>query len=445
MLRKDFLWGAASAATQIEGAAKSDGKSLTVWDVMSDDGGFIFNGHRADDADDSYNRMDEDVALLKELGVNSYRFSVSWARVIKDGDGEINQKGLDHYSAFVDKLLEAGIEPMVTLFHWDLPYAIYKKGGWLNRECITKAFAKYVEAVAEKLAGRVKYYITFNEPQCIIGGRLGGTVRGAEYSVKDKNTMIHNLLLCHGEAVKVLRRYDGVKIGYAPCNDAKIPLTNSPEDIKAARLAYFDYHRGEDGGVALYSDPIVLGDYPAKYYAENRKDDLPEILDGDMALISQKIDFYCQNIYFGRFVKSDGNGGYVHVEPDQNTVYTCMDWPVTPTALYWGAKFLYERYKLPFVISENGCATTDIITKNGEIHDGGRQEFLRQYIENYLKAGEEGVDIMGYFVWSLLDNLEWYCGYSKRFGLTYVDYNTYKRTPKDSFYTYKNIIKGKFD
>ena len=245
------------------------------------------------------------------------RFSLSWARIIKDGDGEINQEGLDHYSKMIDKLLEANIEPFITLFHWDLPYALYKKGGWLNRD-ITQAFKKYVEAVVDAFGHKVNHFITFNEPQCILGARLGGTLPDAKYSAKDRNTMVHNLLLCHGEAVKVLRKCKNIKIGYAPCNDARIPLTTSVEDIEAARQSYFDVERGDMWGVSVFSDPIILGDYPKKYYEVNRKEDLPDIKDGDLELISQPIDFYCQNIYQGLYVKADGKGGYQIVPPKPN-------------------------------------------------------------------------------------------------------------------------------
>ena len=441
MNKKDFLWGVATASTQIEGAANQDDKSETVWDVMSQDGDFIANNHKVDDADDSYNRFDEDLELLKKLGVNSYRFSLSWARIIKDGDGEINQKGLEHYSKIIDKLLEANIEPFITLFHWDLPYALYKKGGWLNRD-ITKAFKKYVEAVANAFGHKVNYFITFNEPQCVLGARLGGTVLDAKYSARDRNIMLHNLLLCHGEAVKVLRKYKNIKIGYAPCNDARIPLTNSPEDIEAARQSYFDVDRGDIWGVSVFSDPIILGDYPKKYYEVNRKEDMPDVEDGDMELISQPIDFYCQNIYQGQYVKSDGKGGYQTVKPKQNAVFTCMNWVVSPEALYWGPKFLYERYRLPFYITENGCAVTDIITEDKKIHDSARCEYIKQYLAQYEKAIADGVDGRGYFVWSLLDNLEWYAGYTKRFGLVYIDFETFERIPKDSFYFYQEIIKN---
>ena len=441
MSKNDFVWGVATAATQIEGGTKQDGKSPTIWDVMSEDETFIAHGHKAENADDSYNRFDEDLKLLKKLGVNAYRFSLSWARIIKDGDGEINEKGLAHYSEMIDKLLEANIEPFITLFHWDLPHALFLKGGWLNRD-ITKAFKKYVEAVAEAFGDKVNHFITFNEPQCVLGARLGGTLPDAKYTAKDRNIMVHNLLLCHGEAVKALRKYKNIKIGYAPWNDARIPLTNSKEDIEAARQSYFDIDRGDMWGVSVFTDPIVLGDYPKKYYEINRKEDLPDIKEGDLELISQPIDFYCQNIYQGQYVKSDGNGGYEIVKPKQNAVFTCMNWVVSPEALYWGPKFLYERYKLPFYITENGCAVTDIITEDKQIHDSPRCEFLKQYLAQYKKAKDEGVDIRGYFVWSLLDNLEWYEGYRKRFGLVYVDYETYERYPKDSFYFYQEYIKN---
>lgn len=439
MFKKGFIWGVATAATQIEGAAYQDEKQPSVWDVMSEDGDFIAHGHKAINACNSYNMMDEDIALMKELGIKAYRFSLSWGRVIKEDDS-INEKGLKHYSLFVDKLLEAGIEPYITLFHWDLPYSIYKKGGWLNRD-IAKWFKRYVEVVAQELGPKVNHFITFNEPQCVIDGRLGGTVLNAKYSTKDKNIMVHNLLLCHGEAVKVLRQYKNIQIGYAPCADARIPYTNSKEDIEAARQAYFDVERGGAWGVSIFSDPIILGKYPDKYFEVNKKEDLPDIQEGDMELISQPLDFYTQNIYQGIYVKSDGKGGYVIVPPRVNTVFTCMNWAVTPEALYWGPKFLYERYHLPFYISENGCAVTDVLTEDKKIHDGARSEFIKQYLTQLERAQNDGVDVRGYFLWSLLDNLEWYEGYRKRFGLVYVDFETFNRYPKDSFYTYSKLIK----
>lgn len=441
MFKQGFVWGVATAATQVEGAAYQDDKELTIWDVMSEDGDYIAHGHQVLHASNSYNLEDEDIALMKELGVNAYRFSIAWARVIKK-DGSVNEKGLRHYSLLVDKLLEAGIEPYITLFHWDLPYSLYLKGGWLNRE-ITKEFRKYVEAVIKELGHKVNHFITFNEPQCILGWRLGGTVQNAKYSAKDRNTMVHNLLLCHGEAVQALRQYPNIKIGFAPCADARIPYTNSKEDIEAARQSYFDTERGDMWGVSIYSDPIILGKYPDKYFEVNKKEDLPDIQEGDMELISQPIDFYTQNIYQGIYVKSDGKGGYQIVPPKPNTVFTCMNWAVTPEALYWGPKFLYERYHLPFYISENGCAVTDILTEDYKIHDGARSEFIKQYLLQLEKAQQDGVDVRGYFLWSLLDNLEWYEGFRKRFGLVYVDFETFKRYPKDSFFAYQKMIKGK--
>lgn len=438
-MKDKFVWGAATAAIQIEGAAYQDGKVKSIWDYYSERGDLIKEGHTIENAIDSYNRMDEDIKLIKELGVNTYRFSISWPRIIKE-NGDINEKGLEHYSQFVDKLLAIGVTPYITLFHWDLPYWVYQKGGWLNRD-IVGWFKHYVEAVAEKLAAKVDYFITINEPQCIIGHGFGGTDRGKEYTIKEWNTMVHHLLLCHGEAVKVLRQYKNIKIGYAPCGNPRMPVSNTPEDIEACRKSYFDTFAGDAIGVSVWSDPVFLGDYPKKYYEVNKKEDLPDIRKGDLELISQPIDFYCQNIYTGNYCKSDGKGGYLEVPPKPGTPVTTMGWPVIPESLYWGAKFLTERYHVPFYISENGCAVTDILTADKKVHDDARSQYLEKYISELLRAKNEGIDVRGYFVWSLMDNFEWYQGYTQRFGIIYVDLKTYERIPKDSFYTYQRIIK----
>lgn len=439
MFNKNFIWGTATAATQIEGAAYQDGKEKSIWDVYSERGDVILHGHTIENADDSYNRMDEDIELIKNLGVNAYRFSISWPRII-NANGEINEKGLEHYSQFVDKLLAIGVKPFITLFHWELPYYEYQKGGWLNRE-ISKDFKRYVEAVSAKLAAKVDYFITINEPQCIIGHYYGGTDKNRKYTTKEWNNMVHNLLLCHGEAVKVLRQYKNVKIGFAPCGNPRIPATNSKEDIDAARESYFDTFAGDAIGVSIYSDPICLGDYPKKYYEVNKKEDLADIQEGDLELISQPIDFYCQNIYQGTYIKSDGKGGWEEVPPKCGTPITTMGWFYTPESLYWGAKFLYERYHLPFYISENGCAVTDTLTEDKKVHDVARSTYLKQYISELDRAYKDGIDVRGYFVWSLMDNFEWYQGYTQRFGIVYVNFDTYERIPKDSYYTYRDIIK----
>lgn len=436
-----FVWGVATAATQIEGAAYEGGKGLTNWDVIPTRNGATFEGQGVTEACDHYHRWKEDIALIKELGVKAYRFSINWARILPNGVGDVNQEGIQFYSDLIDELLRQGIEPYITLFHWDFPYELYKKGAWLNDDVVAW-FSEYTKVVAEYYADRVKYFITINEPQCILTGR-GGTVNGAPYTSKEKLQMVHNLLLCHGHATRILHEY-GAKVGYAPCGGASVPYTNSEEDIAAARKHYFRLEEGSLWSVPLFSDPVIFGEYPESYYKVYKAEDLPNITEEDMKIISTPIDFYCQNIYSGQLVKAKDDG-YEVVKFPIGTPMTCMDWFIEPRVLYWGPKFLYERYKKPFFISENGCAVTDIVSYDDKVHDGGRIEYLKQHIDQFLKAKEDGVDARGYFLWSLMDNFEWAEAYSKRFGIIYVDYATQKRIKKDSFYYYQQLIKEKKD
>ncbi len=439
MFKKDFVWGVATAAAQIEGGFSQDGKGLSVWDVFPKVEGTVFNDQDCSVADDHYNNYVKDVALMKELGINAYRFSLSWSRIIPNGVGKVNQAGIDFYNNLIDELIKNGITPYVTLFHWDFPYELYIRGGWLNPD-VSDYFENYAKVVAENFAGKVKNFITINEPQCVVGGD-GGVFHGGKFTVKEKLTMLHNVLLSHGKSVKVLRQYPDVKIGIAPCAWVSIPASDSPEDIEAARQDYFKVEKGETWGCSIWSDPIVLGDYPEDYYKIHTKDELPEIKDGDMALISQPIDFYCQNIYSGNLIKSDGKGGFVKIKEPVGQPMTCMNWYVFPKSLYWGPKFLYERYKLPFYITENGTAVTDLVTPDKKVHDGARIEYIRSYLAELKKASADGVDVRGYFYWSFMDNFEWRLAYSKRFGLLYVDYQTQERIKKDSYYFYQTVIK----
>lgn len=439
MFKKDFVWGVATAAAQIEGGYAQGGRGLSVWDVFPKAENATFKGQNCSVANDHYNRYKSDVALMKELGVNAYRFSISWSRIIPNGVGEVNQEGIDFYNNLINELISNGITPYVTLYHWDMPYEIYIRGGWLNPD-FSNYFASYTKVVADNFADRVKHFITINEPSCVIGG-LGGVVPNARYTVKESLTMVHNLLLSHGKAVSVLRNYPGVKIGYAPCCVVPIPNTDKKEDIEAARKCFFQVEKNHVWGNSIWSDPVIFGDYPKEYYTIHTKDELPDIKEGDMQIISQPIDFYCQNIYSGNLIESDGNGGFRKVTEPDGQPMTCMDWFVFEKALYWGPKFLYERYKLPFYISENGVAVTDLVTPDKKVHDGARIEFIRRYLEQLKKAAADGVDVRGYFYWSFMDNFEWWCAYSKRFGLLYVDYQTQERIKKDSYYYYQSIIK----
>ena len=440
--KKDFAWGVASASYQIEGAWNEDGKGPSVWDMFSHEKGNVANNHVGDVACDHYHRFKDDIKLMKELGVRAYRFSISWARIFSDGTGAVNQEGVKFYSDIIDQLLESGIEPYITLFHWDYPYALHKKGGWLNDDSV-KWFAEYAAKISELYSDRVKYFITFNEPQCFIGlGYLIGVhAPGYKVSYKDAFQMCHNVLKAHGAAVIAIRQNakQPVKIGYAPTCGAAYPAEESKENIEAARKNYFScppISRDVMWNVAWWSDPVVLGRYPEeglKIYKEY----LPKITEEDMKLISQPIDFYAQNIYNGHEVAIDEQGNAVAVERKPGHPKTGNQWPVTPKSLYWGPKFLYERYKLPIFITENGMAGNDVVSLDGKVHDPNRIDFLNRYLNELERACNDGVDVCGYFLWTFLDNFEWARGYNDRFGIVYVDYETQERIPKDSAYWYK--------
>ncbi len=444
--KKDFMWGAATASYQIEGSTNIDGRGYTIWDDFCSKPGKVLNGDSGEIASDSYNRNKEDVSIMKQLGLKAYRFSIAWSRIIPNGYGAINPAGLEYYRDFIDLLIENNIEPVVTLYHWDLPYELFKIGGWQNPN-ISDYFVEYVKEFVSFMGQRVKYYITFNEPQCFIGlGHVTGVhAPGTICSRKTVLEMAHNVLLSHGKAVKAIRELGNeFKVGYAPTSSVYYPATNKKEDIEAAKKAYFDIDTNQENymwNVSWWSDPIILGKYPEKGL-EIFKEDLPNINQEDMDTICQPLDFYCQNIYNGKAVISDNNGSYKVIEAEKGSPLTSCDWPVTPQVLYWGPKFLYERYKLPIIISENGMAAHDWISIDGKVHDPNRIDFVHQYLIELKKAYEEGIDIKGYFLWSLLDNFEWEKGYSQRFGMVYVDYETQKRIIKDSGFWYKSVIKS---
>lgn len=444
---KDFVWGVATASYQIEGAYKEGGKGLNIWDVFSHQPGAVQGGHTGDVACDHYHRFKEDIALMKELGIKAYRFSLSWTRIFPDGTGEVNKEGVKFYSDLIDELIKNGIEPYITLFHWDYPYALYKKGGWLNEESV-KWFADYAAKVSELYSDRVKHFITFNEPQCFIGlGFLSGAhAPGLKVPYKDVFQMCHNVLKAHGAAVIALRENakQSLKIGYAPTYSARYPSTNKLEDIEAARKDFFACPQlGRDvmWNVSWWSDPVVLGRYPEdglKMY----KDYLPEITEEDMKLISQPIDFYAQNIYHGAEVRAGEDGKPKYVERCAGSPKTAIQWPITPECLHWASKFFYERYKLPFYITENGMSAHDVVSLDGKVHDPNRIDYLNRYLLELEKAVDEGVPVEGYFLWSFMDNFEWAKGYTERFGIVFVDYETQQRIPKDSAYWYKDWIEA---
>lgn len=446
---KDFVWGAETSSYQMEGTGRDSGKGQNIWDVFTKEPGRVYEGHTGDIACDHYHRFREDVAYMKELGLKGYRFSIDWSRVLPEGTGKVNEKGIDFYNALIDELLEQGIEPYITLYHWELPYEIYKRGGWMNPE-IVEWFGQYARLVAERFSDRVKYFFTLNEPQCFVGlGFLQGChAPGVKAPLRDTFEMAHNALKAHGRAVQMLRAYgkQNVQIGYAPTSGMCYPEKETPKDIEAARKALFalpDDLSNWTWNVSWWSDPGILGKYPEEGMKKYEKY-LPVITDEDMKLISQPIDFYGQNIYNGRCIRMGTDGRPEEVRRPAGFPKTATNWPVTPEALYWGPKFLYERYRKPIYITENGMACHDTVSQDGKVHDPNRIDFLARYLKNLKRAAEE-IDIRGYFQWSLMDNFEWDKGYAERFGIIYVDFETQERIWKDSAYWYRDLIRRNGD
>lgn len=441
---KDFVWGVATSSYQIEGAAQEDGKGLSLWDIYSHQPEKIFEGHNGDIACDHYHRYKEDIRLMAELGVQAYRFSVSWPRVLPQGTGTVNEKGIQFYSDLVDEMLKYGITPYLTLYHWDMPYELYRRGGWMNPDS-PKWFAEYAGLIASRLGDRVKNYMTFNEPQVFIGLAFvdGVHAPGHKYGRKETLQMAHHVLLAHGLGTQAVRSsVPDAKIGYAPTSNVPVPVTERAEDINAARRAFFEMPVNGDWSwnAAWWSDPVLLGHYPEDGM-KILEADLPSIGQNDMKIIGQPLDFYGQNIYRGVPTRADAEGNPETVPYPIGDPKTAIGWHVNFDCLYWGTKFLYERYKTPIFITENGMSSHDWVHLDGKVHDPQRIDYLHRHLKWLRKSAEEGARIAGYFQWSFMDNFEWARGYNDRFGIVYVDYATQKRIPKDSFYWYKQIIK----
>jgi len=441
--RDDFVWGVASASYQVEGAVNEDCRGTSVWDMFCKQPGRIIDGSSGDVACDHYHRYREDIALMKEIGVKAYRFSIAWPRVIPDGDGKVNEKGLDFYERLTDALLEAGITPCVTLYHWDYPYDLFCKGGWMNPES-PKWFLKYTEAVGKRLKGKLPIVFTFNEPECFIGISYDHTwhAPGIQFPLWDTLLMTHNVLLAHGLSVQALRSLSSeTKIGYAPAVHADYPVSDSPEDREAARKACFSIKDKVSLSSSVWSDPIFLGKYPDELL-QNYGQYIPKIGPDDMRIIAQPLDFLGQNIYNGDPVRADGKGGYEYAPRETGYAFTAAKWPVTPEALYWGPRFFAERYKVPIYITENGLSCTDVVSLDGKVHDPNRIDFLHRYLRCLKRAADDGVDIRGYFHWCFTDNFEWAKGYTERFGIVHCNFGTQQRIIKDSGYWYRDTIKS---
>lgn len=446
MFRDDFVWGVASSAYQVEGRDPEDGCGKNIWDTFAEEGR-ILDGKDAYTACDHMHKYKEDYKLMKLLGIKAYRFSMSWARILPEGTGKVNEKAIAMYRDMILSMKENGIEPYITMYHWEFPQALQDKGGWLNEDVI-QWFGEYAKVVAENFSDICEYFITLNEPECFVGlGHLSGVhAPGLKLPYKDVFKIAHNALRAHGQAVINLRKYASrpIKVGYAPTCGMAYPATDSPEDIEAARKTLFGFHQPMDNwtwNVAWFNDPVFLGRYPEeglKKFAEY----LPEITDEDMKLISQPLDFMGQNIYNGYMMRQGEDGEPEYVDREAGAAKTAAGWPVTPECFYYGVKFLYERYHLPLYITENGMSCHDDVSLDGRVHDPNRQNFLDLYISALQRANDDGADVRGYFLWTFLDNFEWDKGYTERFGIVYVDFKTQKRIVKDSAFWYQKIIES---
>jgi len=440
---KYFVWGVATSAYQIEGAATEDGRGASIWDEFCTKPGAVLGAASAASACDHYHRSIEDINLMRRFSIPAYRFSISWPRVLPEGTGAVNTRGLDFYDRLVDSLLAAGLEPWVTLFHWDYPLALHHRGGWLHPDS-PAWFADYVRIVADRLSDRVENWFTLNEPQIFVGcGYQQGTHAPGEQLAFDHVLAIsHNVLRSHGMAVMTLRSRAKKKplIGYALApNPVPVPATPTTDDISAARRLLFSITRKDCMNTTWWTDPVLLGEYPEDGLQLFGKD-VPAGAGGDLDLIAQPLDFIGLNIYFGIRCFADIEGAPHTVEPVPADARTGFGWQVMPESIYWGVKFFAERYHLPIVISENGAAYPDVVSPDGCVHDRMRIEFLRAYLHELKRACDEGIAVHGYFLWSLLDNFEWAAGYTQRFGIVYVDFGTGKRTPKDSAWWYHHQI-----
>jgi beta-glucosidase len=438
---KDFRWGVATSSYQIEGASTEDGRGASIWDVFCDTPGKVLNADNGDVACEHYHRYPQDVALMKEIGVSTYRFSTAWSRILPEGVGRVEPRGLDFYDRLVDELLKQNITPFLTIFHWDLPQALQDKGGWTNR-LVLDGWEQYVNLLTDKLGDRVKNWMTHNEPWCssILSHVIGEHAPG-HTDWKEGLAAAHHILVTHGIAMKILR--EKVKDG-----SHGIALNLNPayanNDSESAQLAVqrFDGYFNR-----WFLDPIFKGEYPADMW-EFYGADVPTIVDGDMELISQPIDFLGVN-YYSRALFNGINENLPQIKPIDklkleyartDNEYTFMDWEVFPQGLYDLFVRVHQDYApKALLITENGCAYPDELVGDS-VHDERRVAYYQAHIAECERMINDGVPLVGYFAWSLMDNFEWAWGYSRRFGITYVDYATQKRTLKDSAKWYQQHI-----
>ena len=436
-----FIWGAATSSQQIEGGTKEDGRRESIWDRFAAEPGKIEDGSTPEHACDHYHRWREDIDLVKWLGLGAYRFSIAWPRIIPAGRGQVNTVGLDFYDALVDGLLEAGIQPFPTLYHWDLPQVLQDKGGWASRDT-AEAFVEYSAAVTRRLGDRVKQWVTHNEPWCIatLGHEEGHHAPGHK-DPAEALRVAHHLLLSHGWATGAIRReVPGAEVGIVHNYCPSYPATESEGDQDAAR--WFDgfFNR-------WYLDPVFRGSYPADAVADRIAaghlvgSDMPFVKDGDMAAISTPLDFLGLNYYSRNVMAADPGGQRRDVRMVPPEELTDMGWEVYPEGLYDSLMRVHREYGPKRIyIAENGAAYDYPVDAGGRIADEKRITYLRDHFLAARRAMADGAPLEGYFVWSLMDNFEWGFGFSKRFGLYGVDFDSQQRIPKDSAFWYRDVV-----
>jgi len=438
----NFLWGSATASYQIEGSPTRHGGGPSVWDEMCRQPGKVYRGHSGMTACDHYKFFKEDVAMMKDLGHKVYRFSLSWPRLFPEGVGRRNDDGYRFYNELVDELLKADIKPFITMFHWDYPHALFQKGGWMNPES-PEWFEAYAKDVVGFLSDRVTDWITMNETVVflIMGHLTGEHAPGIRFGRADVMLMLKHALLSHGRACMAIREHakKAPRVSYAPVAGVDYPVTETPEAIEAARKSTFAASQSNFfWSPSLYFDPVLKGIWPEDAAAYLGADD-PKITQAELAVMNQKIDVLGLNFYQGNPVEPSASGA-TRVEPKVGEPRTGFEWPVTPDGIYWSVRFFWERYGVPLFITENGTSALDWVALDGHVHDTGRIDYTKRYLQWLHRATAEGIPVEGYTHWSLMDNFEWAEGYKQRFGMVHVDFETLKRTPKDSAYWYRDVI-----
>ncbi len=434
---KNFVWGVATAAPQIEGAAFEDGKGESTWDHFAQLKGKVLNGDTLDVACDHYHLYRSDFKLMRKLGIKNYRLSIAWPRIFPEGFGEVNPKGIAFYNKLLNAMIAEGITPWVTMFHWDLPQALEEIGGWTNRQ-VADAFAIYADTIVQAFGDRVKNWITLNEIRCFTLLGYGGNQKapGLKVSPKVLNQTYHHALLCHGHGVRAVREYGGkgARVGLTDNPDIAVPLTETPRDMAAARQWFVDRN-------AHLLEPIYTGRYSAAYLKRTGAD-RPIVEDGDLELISQPTDFLGLNIYTGVFVRA-GKRSYEQLPMPVDYPRTTCTWlNILPRVIYWGPRMVQDIYGVDEIyITENGCGYDQEEVVNGEVLDLHRVDLVRNYLAELHRAIQDGVPVKGYFLWSFMDNFEWEDGYTRRFGIVHTDYKTQKRTPKASALWYSVVMR----